>query len=121
MGARQLDLFGESARALGRALRGRGMEDAEAHADDTVEGWSDMVDDAIAAFVNAAPPGAEFTAADIRAVAEAAGVPIPPDNRAWGGAIRRAKLAGRIKAVGIGKSSDPRQHRGYTTLWGRPT
>lgn len=119
MGAARMDMFGGAARALGRALRGRGMAEAEAHADAVHDGWSDMVDEAVRAFAKAAPPSAEFTAADIRVVAEAAGVPPPPDLRAWGSAMRRARADGLIKAAGVVKSSNPTHHRGYITSWAR--
>lgn len=45
------------------------------------------------------------------------GLPPPPDSRAWGHIARKLKKFGVIKSAGVGKSSDPQQHRGYVTLW----
>ena len=110
MGAiEQPDLFGANARALAKAGAASGIGEADAHADAVANGWTTAADAAVIDFLQSVSVGTAFQACEVRIRAEAKGMPLPPDRRAWGGAMRRAKHAGLIEAVGTAMSKDPKQ------------
>lgn len=78
------------------------------------EGWARMAYDAFSAF---ATPGMVFKGEDVRKAAEAAGVPAPPDPRAWGGIIRRAFNEGRLVRIGNGRTANRQAHGRQVIVW----
>jgi len=58
-----------------------------------------------------------FMTEDIRDRAEDLGLPTPPDPRAWGGVVNRARSNGLIVMNGYAPSSNPQAHRRPTTVW----
>jgi hypothetical protein len=80
------------------------------------EGW---VDRATARLEEVAEEGLTFCADDVRRLAEDDGLPQPPDGRAWGSVIARAKRRGLIVAAGRGliwsEQRSPRQRA--VNLW----
>ncbi len=73
-----------------------------AHADRDVPDWSENAFQYIKLFVfTHALSKPQFIARDIRLAAKAWGLDMPPDNRAWGGPIRRAKREGIIVQIGL--------------------
>lgn len=84
------------------------------------EAWKNRAFELAAEFFVEVAPALEgpFEILSARGYAEGVGqLPPPPDARAWGYVARRLKKAGIIVAAGVGRSSDPKQHRGFTTLW----
>jgi hypothetical protein len=56
-----------------------------------------------------------FTCELLRKLAEVAGVPPPPDSRAWGGVIRAASKAQLIRMSGYTKNVG--RHKGDAKVW----
>lgn len=90
-----MDLF-DYAAAQAAALDG--MTRAVDRADRERPGWSEEAFDALLAF--AATADADFTAERARAACHDAGLPVPPDARAWGAVFKRASGKGHIVRVG---------------------
>ena len=74
--------------------------------------WSTL---AYLALLEFAAANARFTAEDARLGAHKAGLPLPPDARAWGGVFKRAVRKGLITPDGYG----PRRcgHMTPTIVW----
>jgi hypothetical protein len=117
--AKKFTAGGQLALDLGEAGAVAGMAKAVAHAEADNPGWSGKAYSALVSYVRRLTPGETFESMTVRKQAEANGLPQPPDARAWGGIIRAAKRAGLIAGAGVSQSSDPVQHSGYVTLWGR--
>lgn len=111
----QLDLISTSISAA-RLLRDVGMETAARHADAVDEGWSDRAYQFLVDFVGANPAG-RFMAEDVRAEAGRQGLPLPPDNRAWGFVVARAAKAKIIKRVGYGPQTSASCHCSPKSIW----
>lgn len=66
----------------------------------------------------AGAPGADFLAEDIRAFAEANGVPRAPDERAWGAVILRLSRDGVIRKTGEYRPmKNPASHCNPKAVW----
>jgi hypothetical protein len=117
--AKKFSAGGQLALDLGEAGAVAGMATALGNAEANNPGWSGKAYSALVSYVRRLTPGETFESVTIRKQAEANGLPPPPDARAWGAIVRAAKRAGLISEVGVAKSSDPVQHSGYVTLWGR--
>jgi hypothetical protein len=59
----------------------------------------------------------DFVTEDFRAWCAGTGLPEPPDNRAFGGILVRARFAGLIEHCGYVKSQNPKAHRGTISKW----
>lgn len=81
------------------ARRDAAMASAVEHADNATPGWSDAALEYVKHFARAHK---EFLAEDVRVLAPLLGLPEPPDNRAWGAVIRRARKEGIITPAGYG-------------------
>lgn len=86
-----------------RALReaNDGIERAVEHADAVTPAWSDIALDWIRVY---ALTHHRFISEECVMAARAAGIPCPPDDRAWGGPMRQAAKRGIIIANGYGHS-----------------
>lgn len=78
------------------------MQRAIDHADRVVEGWAEEAACFLTRYLdmNREP----FLTGDVRLTAAKFGVPLPPDNRAWGPIINSAVRSGQIRKVGYGNS-----------------
>ena len=101
----ELDLFSQP--PTGEDLRDAGIKQAEDHANEHKEGWSDEA----FAFLKEWITGCDtaFMAEDIRK-ASAIIVKDPPSARAWGSVVLRARKEGLITQVGFGKVLNPKAH-----------
>ncbi|MBA3599494.1 MAG: hypothetical protein H0W40_19310 [Methylibium sp.] len=100
------------------ARRDAGMALAVEHADQVEPAWSDRAFAILGEYV--ADTSADFTIEDVRVVAEAMGLPRPPDCRAWGAIARRGHRAGLIVPTErFISSNDPKSHRGPNRVWRR--
>jgi len=111
----QLDLISPSFSAA-RVLRDTGMQCAADHADRESEGWTDRAYVFLVDYV-AANRGRAFMAEDVRASAEAEGLPPPPDNRAWGSVVSRAARLRIIKRIGYGAQKSVTCHCSPKSIW----
>lgn len=77
-----------------------GATAAAEHADRVHDGWSDCALIIVRSYCRARP-GAQLIAEEVIDHAHrVAGLPLPPDTRAWGSVILRAKREGLIRKVG---------------------
>lgn len=111
----QLDLI-QPAVSAARVLRDAGMETAVRHADAVVDGWSERAYQFLLDFIGA-NPRRRFMAEDVRADAEAAGLPLPPDNRAWGAVIAKAAKRKLIRRIGFGPQTSITCHCSPKSIW----
>lgn len=86
----------------GEALAKEGMDRAIEHADRKVDAWSDIARGFLTGFVQ---QNARFTCEEVWLAAEAAGIPRPPDRRAWGGILRGAAMRGLIQKLPVPEKS----------------
>jgi hypothetical protein len=97
---RQTDLFSNTTptpRRVAEIKRDIGIERAGDHADREHEAWRDSA----ARLINAyACTHGDFLVEDAAEYAYARSLPLPPDGRAWGAAVRLAKSRGYIVACG---------------------
>lgn len=100
---------------LGKLLRDTGIYRAITHADNTYDDWSEKAYMALKDFLKASN-GKPFMCEDIREFASDY-LPEPPNNRAWGSIITRAKRNGIIKHCGFGQVTNPRAHRANASMW----
>jgi len=114
----QLDLFSPAIQAE-RIARDRGMATAAAHAGRVHSDWSDRAFDFFRDHVATLDRRARFMAEDVRAAAEAAGMPAPPDARAWGAVTSRAARERIIKRVGYGPQRSAGCHMAPKSIWSR--
>jgi hypothetical protein len=98
--------------AQAKAERDLGMQRAVKHADAKRTGWSS---EAYSFLLTFARTHKTFISEECTDAALAAGVPPPPDLRAWGHPFRRAAKAGVLVRIGYGKST--RRHLSPTPLW----
>lgn len=99
---------------LGEALKQLGMTRAALNAEYHSQGWREL-----AFFHVTQYPGDVFSSEDVREYAYALGLPKPPDERAWGYVITRAKRTGLIEFHGMSQQRAPHCHKGYSTIWKR--
>jgi len=83
-------------------LRDLGIERSVEHADQVMDGWSDWALEAVRQYAGGHPD--PFLTEDVRDWAAKRGLPKPPDDRAWGAVMQRAKRAGYIDNVGYGSA-----------------
>jgi hypothetical protein len=114
MALQQLDFVGYEA-VTNSKVTDSAIARAVDHADAVSPMWSSMAYGALLAF--AATEGKRFTSEDVRACAEYAGLPTPPDPRAWGGVFRRAARAGKIRRVGFGEAQNAQAHSRPVAQW----
>lgn len=82
------------------ALAVEGANRAAAHADRTHGNWTDRAYNFLERWVGGRI-GFEFMTEDVRVAAENSGSYVaPPDERAWGAVILRAKREGRLEHTG---------------------
>lgn len=99
----------------GRALAEDGAQRALDHADAVTFGsWSDHAYSILERFAQARVP---FRTEQVRHAAYDEGLPHPPDGRAWGGVIVRARKAGILRQIGWVNCSDPKGHSHPVSLW----
>ena len=96
----QLDLITHDVSAA-RIARDVGMQQAQDHPDRVIDDWSERAYGFLVDYA-AANPGMAFMGEDIRAAADGAGFPAPPDSRALGPVVSRAFRARIIKRIGYG-------------------
>lgn len=86
------------------------------HADQKIGSWSDR---AYNFFVNwATKHGGEFMTEDVRMAAEKAkGYVPPPDERAWGAIILRAKRKGLLEHAGFAPMKSRNCHGNPKSVW----
>ncbi len=93
-------------------LREQGMRAALDHAEDVNAGWKEAAYMFVLTF-----PATEFKNEDVRVYAYNNGLPHPPDERSWGGVIRRAMHAGIIEKIGMTTAEAPGVHAHPITKW----
>lgn len=119
----QLDIFSEPSRPRrsrsdeGRKLRDAGIQTAADHADAVEDRWTDR---AFAELCRIGPRLTQFTSGDVRKIAHAEGLPLPPDPRSWGAVMVRARRAKLVRFLAYVPDPDPKSHRCPTSLyaWG---
>lgn len=100
--------------SMGTDLGHAAAQVASDHADRVTPAWSDR---ALAALRAYCATHVDVMAEDVRAYAATLGVPQPPDRRAWGAVMLRAKAAGWIKHAGFTRAKDPRVHSNPVGTW----
>jgi hypothetical protein len=100
----------------GERLRVKGIEQAVSHAEAEIENWTAGAMAHFKTFLSGLGYS-EFMCEDARAWAESRGYPKPPTKRAWAGIIIKAKAAGLIEWVSVGKVTNPKAHRAHASLW----
>lgn len=109
----QIDLFSGAAPApasIGHAA-------ADLAADNAGPQWRDDATTWLKSF--SANIGRPFVASEVVSSAIATGLSVHHEQRAWGSIFREAEKAGMIRAVGVGRSTNPRHHGCFSTLWER--
>ena len=100
----------------GAELRDIGIERAVTHADRIYGDWSESAYRFLLTFLREIREGKIFKSEDV--VTKSAGIiPVPPDARAWGGIMMRARKAGLIRNVGHAPSEVAAHHKGDKKLW----
>lgn len=93
----------------------RGMEESTSHADSRIEGWSELAYDY---FVNYAKQvGRPFLTEEVVKKFAEDGLPVAPNNCAWGSVTRRAKLRKVIVQVGFDYCKLGKGHTKPMSLW----
>ena len=100
----------------GKELARAGANLALDHANDMRLGWGDDADDQLSAFLRTYP-NREFLAEEVREFAYARGLPKPPNERAWGGVMMRAKAYGLIRWAGTKAVKNRKAHAANAALW----
>jgi hypothetical protein len=100
----------------GFALAQEGAQRAMDNADSKTPHWSDQARGFMAEFIKTR---ASFSSEDIWTEAEKAGVPVPPDRRAWGGVINGFERRNLIRKVGAGYSKLPHLHGNHISVYVR--
>lgn len=91
-----------------------GYQAAELAANHAGEDWKQAARDLFEAFASKGEP---FHAREARIYAEAAGLPLPPDNRSWGHIVKAAADRGDIKKVGYAPLTTPGSHGQPMYIW----
>jgi hypothetical protein len=103
----QLDLF------QSRKNRDNGIERAIEHANRVNGNWSEQAYQFLLEYIK---DREEFITEDVRQAA-IDHVPQPPNQKAWGGVIVRAKKSGLITRKGYVSRKNPIAHCATVTLW----
>jgi hypothetical protein len=101
-----LDLAGQG------ATRVTSVTGAARHAGQAQPDWSEM---ALQAFCRHAETHAQFSTEDV--IGASSELPLPPDKRAWGHVVMKAKRLGVCCASHIGKSALAHAHGRWITVW----
>lgn len=91
-----------------------GAQAAINHAASVIIDWPQH---AMAWLTKVALRGQPFMAEDVWTEAEAAGLPSPPDRRAWGAVFSRAAKSGFIKRVGFAPMKQRHCHANPKSVW----
>lgn len=83
------------------------------HADRKEPNWSDRALEILASYARCCP--GQFMAEDVRDNSDRAGLPKPPDPRAWGAVFQRARKSGLIEMVGYAPAKS--SNCSPKTLW----
>lgn len=100
----------------GKELKQGGIQVAADHADQAHPGWQDETFEALKQFLlwNNSP----FMCETFRAFAEEeCQLEPPPNARAYGAVVQRAKREGLIEHAGIGQVSNPKAHMANASFW----
>ncbi len=114
----QLSLLAPDVQAE-RIARDAGIAAAAAHANARAPLWTDQAFAFFRDFTADKPKGTPFMTEDVRVAAEKAGVPLPPDRRAWGAVATRAVAQKIIKRMGYAPQRSAGCHMAPKTLWKR--
>lgn len=98
----------------GKELKEKGMEQAEKHANQVHEGWSEKAFQFLRDFASTTKK--EFLIEDVREASKGC-VPEPPTARAWGRVVQRAAFAGFIIKAGYRNVKNAKAHATPATLW----
>lgn len=102
-------------RRAGRARRDAAIAQAADAARRNAPAWAPAAWAVLCRHIAAIGRGAIFQTVDIRLGNYL--LPDPPEPRAWGAIMRRAKREGLIEFAGYAPCNDPRQHYAATTQW----
>ena len=94
--------------------RDEGIKRAADNAEMNEHGWQEQALMFLMKF-----PEKRFQAEDVRSWAYSQGLTTPPNDRAWGAVIRKAKNQGCIRHVGYDAVSNPNAHRTPASVWER--
>lgn len=98
-----------------RRERDLGMQRAADRADRVNDGWTLTAYSNLVALARAHKLSEPMLGEDIRKLAYDAGLPRPPDERAWGAVFLRARKAGLMVPVGHGQAKS--SHLSPKPLW----
>jgi hypothetical protein len=96
-----------------RQARDKGIEQAEKHANQVHDSWSDKAFEFLKSFI---VNHKKFLAEDVRYYS-AGVIPEPPSQRAWGAVIVRAAKQGLIRRVGYEQVKNAKAHRANASVW----
>lgn len=99
---------------IAREMRDEGIERAVARADGAAPGWSDLALEWIKLFAMQ-NRGRRFIGREVVLASRCYGVIQPPNDKAWGGPMKRAAELGVIRKVGT--APDPNRHCNPVPLW----
>lgn len=97
-----------------KAAADYGIARVQQSAENTHKGWTDKAIDFLVLFARS---NFTFMAEDVRVFAEENGLPTPPDKRAWGAAIRKARKLGLIEMIGYGPQRSVNCHGAPKAIW----
>lgn len=112
----QHDLFTPpTRRQRAEQRRDIGIERSGQHAERIEPDWIDSTVEMIGRYcrIHTGP----FLAEDVRSFADVRRHPAPPDGRAWGAAMKRAKSKGMIRSIGFAPANS--SNRSPKVLWER--
>lgn len=98
----------------GNQLRDFSVTSALEHAEEESPGWTEQALSYLSRY-----PEAEFMTEQVRGWAHSQGLPLPPNPRAWGGVITKARKLGKIRFVEYRNVSNPKAHSTPAAVWRR--
>jgi len=108
-------------RDLAEELKLKGMTDALNHANGVNPGWGAGAEAFYRRHVNVRmKSGENTTTEEVRELAYAAGIPVPPDCRAWGHIAKALIKDGSLWRVGTSVHRNPAAHKGLGNLLQKP-
>lgn len=90
-----------------------GIQKALNNADNHIEGWSNLAFSYLKEYIDSHE---EFMVEDVR-VASMVSIPVPPNTRAWGGIIIRARNEGLVKQIGYCCVKNEKAHMTPASIW----